>query len=254
MLALRDVGVALGGRPVVEGVDAVVERGAWLGLIGPNGAGKSTLLRAIAGLVRYTGEVELDGQEQRALDRRALARLVAYVPQEPLLPEEMAMHDYVLLGRTPHVGRRGESHDDLATAAGVLERLELSRFVGRRLGALSGGERQRAVIARVLAQEPRLLLLDEPTSSLDLGHQQRTLELVDELRRERGLTVVAAMHDLTLVGQYAGELVLLDGGRVVAAGTPREVLTPEAVAVHYGASIALLADAEHGVAVLPRRG
>ena len=253
MLALRDVTVELGGREVVAAVDARVERGGWLGLIGPNGAGKSTLLRAIAGLVRHSGVVELDGREQRALDRRTLARLIAYVPQEPLLPDEMVVHDYVLLGRTPHVGYRGEQEPDLAAAAEVLDRLELAAFARRRLGSLSGGERQRAVIARVLAQEPSLLLLDEPTTSLDLGHQQRTLELVDELRRERGLTVLAAMHDLTLVGQYAETLILLDRGRVVAAGSPAEVLTADAIAVHYGASVALIDDAELGVAVLPRR-
>jgi iron complex transport system ATP-binding protein len=254
MLALRNVSVELGTRTVVDSVDASVESGGWLGLIGPNGAGKSTLLRAVAGLVPHTGTVELNGGDRMGLDRRALARVVAFVPQEPLLPDEMRVRDYVLLGRTPHLGFRGEQASDLETSVAVLARLELSALAERQLRSLSGGERQRAVIARALAQEPALLLLDEPTSSLDLGHQQRTLELVDELRRERGLTVIAAMHDLTLVGQYADVLVLLDGGRVVAAGSPAEVLEASTIALHYGAEISLLQDPAVGVAVIPQRG
>src|SRR3712207_5983642 len=138
----------------------------------------------------------------------------------------MAVLDYVMLGRTPHISPLGrESAADLAVVDSVLRRLELLPFAGRMLSTLSGGERQRAFLARALAQEAPLLLLDEPTSALDIGHQQDVLELVDELRRDSALTVLATMHDLSVAGEYADRLVLMAGGRVVAAGPPREVLT-----------------------------
>ncbi len=241
MIELERVSVTLGGARVVESVSAIVDRGEWVTLLGPNGAGKSTLLRAIAGLVRAEGTIRVDGATLRELDRRGLARRVAVVPQSPQLPAALSVEDYVLLGRTPYLSYLGkESHDDRAAARRALARLDLQRFAGRGLGSLSGGERQRAVLARALAQEAPVLLLDEPTTALDAGRQQDVLELVDELRLESGLTVLSAMHDLTLAGQYAQRLLLLDGGRVVASGGPDEVLTEALVAEHYGASVRVL--------------
>jgi len=164
----------------------------------------------------------------------------------------MTVVEYVLLGRTPHVGYYGsETGRDRDALAAALSRLDLTELAGRRLVTLSGGERQRAVIARALAQEAPLLLLDEPTASLDVGRGQQALELVDELRRDRGLTVLSAMHDLTLAAQYADRLLLLDGGRVVAGGTAAEVLRPELIAKHYGAQVRVI---DNGVfAVVPSR-
>ena len=163
---------------------------------------------------------------------------VAYVPQSPNLPDDMTAAEYVMLGRNPYIGYFGaETTHDRSIVAGVLERLDLEPFAQRLLGSLSGGERQRLVIARALAQEAPVLLLDEPTSALDIGHQQQALELVDRLRRETGLTVLSAMHDLTLAGLYADRLTLLDRGTVVASGTAAEVL-----------------DARDAEAVLRRRG
>ena len=251
---LRSLSVRLGDATVVRDVSATVEEGAWVGLIGPNGAGKTTALRAIAGLVCYAGSVAVGGEEVARLGRTRVARLVALVPQEPVIPEDMHVADYVLLGRTPHLAAFArESDHDLETAGAALERLDLLAFARRRLGSLSGGERQRAVLARDLAQEAPILLLDEPTAALDVGRQQQVLELVDGLRRERGLTVVSAMHDLTLAGQFADHLLLLDGGRLVAAGEAAEVLTEELVATHYGASVRIVADPELGVVVVPAR-
>ena len=253
-LELSGVSVALADVLAVRDVSARVDQGEWVGLIGPNGAGKTTLLRAVAGLVAFTGEIRIAGVDAAALGRADLGRRVALLPQTPVVPEDMTVADYVLLGRTPHVGYfRSEGRDDVAAVVLALERLDLIRLARRRLGSLSGGERQRAVLARSLAQDAPVLLLDEPTAALDVGRQQQVLELVDELRASHGLTVVTAMHDLSLASQFADRLLLLAAGSLVAAGEPAEVVTPELVALHYGASVRVVADAEHGVAVVPTR-
>jgi cobalamin transport system ATP-binding protein len=253
VIGLAGVTVELGGRPVVDAVDAAVERGEWLALIGPNGAGKTTLLRAIARLVPFRGEISLAGRLSPELTRSELARLVAVVPQEPSTPPWMTVAEYVLLGRFPHLGPLAkEGARDRDAAARALARLDLLSFVHRRLGTLSGGEKQRVVVARALAQEASIVLLDEPTAALDIGHQQQALDLLDVLRQESGLTLVAAMHDLTLAAQYADRMLLLDNGRVVADGSPVDVLTEARIAEHYGAAIDVV-DVGGRIAVLPRR-
>ena len=253
MIQLRDLSVQYGGVDAVRSFSLEVERQQWVMLIGPNGAGKSSTLRALCGLVPFRGEVRLAGRDVRALRRRELARLVAFVPQHPQTPPELTVAEYALLGRTPHLGYfGGEGRGDRAAATRALERLELLPLADRSLGSLSGGELQRAVLARALAQEAPILLLDEPTTSLDLGRQQQALELVDSLRLD-GLTVLSTMHDLTLAGQYAHRLLLLDRGTVVADGSPAEVLSPANLAAFYGASVRIISD-EQGLFVLPRRG
>jgi iron complex transport system ATP-binding protein len=243
----------LGGRPVVDGIDATVSAGEWVALIGPNGAGKTTLLRAIARLVPFAGSITLDGRATVGLRRAELSRLVAVVPQEPSTPSWMTVGEYVLLGRTPHLGPLArEGGRDRDAAGRALTRLDLLEYHDRRLGTLSGGEKQRVVVARALAQEARIVLLDEPTAALDIGHQQQALDLLDVLRRESGLTLVAAMHDLTLAAQYADRMVLLDGGRVAADGLPPDVLTEEAIFRHYGASTDVVGVGDR-LAVIPRR-
>jgi iron complex transport system ATP-binding protein len=240
-LELDRVAVRLGGRNVVDGVSFSVEPGDWVTLIGPNGAGKTSLLRAIAGLVGHRGEIRLNGDPLHALRRRAVAQRVALVPQSPVMPAGLSVEEYVLLGRTPYVSYVGrEGRGDLAAAASAMARLDLAELASRQLGTLSGGERQRAVLARALAQEAPLLLLDEPTSALDAGRQQEALELIDGLRLDAGLTVVAAMHDLTLAGLYAPKLLLLSGGRIVAEGAAAEVLTEPLIEEHYGARVRVL--------------
>ena len=253
MIELQGLTVELGGRAVIDDVDLEVRRGAWVALIGPNGGGKTTLLRAIARLVPFAGEVLLGGRSTADLHRRELSRLLALVPQEPSTPPWMTVGEFVLLGRTPHLGALAkEGRRDREAASRALARLDLAEYRERLLGTLSGGERQRAVVARALAQEAPIVLLDEPTAALDIGHQQQALELVDALRAESELTLVSAMHDLTLAAQYAERMVLLDGGRVVADGAPRDVLTESLIAVHYGASIDVV-PVDGRVAVVPRR-
>jgi cobalamin transport system ATP-binding protein len=254
-VALDSVSVELGGRRVVDGVSAAVSPGEWVTLIGPNGAGKSTLLRAVAGLVPFAGSLALDGEEVARLGRRELARRVAFVPQSPLLPPGMRVWEYVLLGRTPHIGPFGhESERDLDAASRALERLDLGPFADRQLRTLSGGEQQRAVLARAIAQDAPLLLLDEPTTALDLGRQQQALELVASLRAEDGLTVVSAMHELTLAAQYADRLLLLSRGELVASGPAAEIVTEALISAHYGARVRVLSDGGGPVAVVPERG
>jgi len=251
---LVDVSVAYDGVTVLEGLSVGFPVGAWIGLIGPNGAGKTTLLRAIARLVPYRGDVRVAGASVSETSRRSLSRLVAFVPQRPLLPESMSVTDYVLTGRTPYISYLAtENHRDLEVVAGLLERLELGALAGRPLGSLSGGEAQRAVLGRALAQQARVLLLDEPTVSLDVGHQQQALELIDEIRTEHELTVISAMHDLTLAGQFADQLLLLSGGRAVAEGAARDVLTEDVIREHYGASVRILEEPGAGVLVIPTR-
>ncbi|MGW0485693.1 ABC transporter ATP-binding protein [Nonomuraea sp. NPDC003214] len=238
MIGVRDLSVRLGDREVLTGVDATVRRGEWLAIIGPNGAGKSTLLKAVMGVLAHRGEVDLDGRSAATLKPRQRARLIAYAPQTPAVPPDMTVFDYALLGRTPYIPYLGrESRHDREVTASVLDRLDLTAFATRRAGELSGGERQRVVLARALAQQAPVLLLDEPTTALDLGHQQQVLELVDRLRRADGLTVVTTLHDLTLAGQYADTLLLLARGRAVACGEPDKVLTEPLVGEHFDAHV-----------------
>lgn len=253
-LTALDVSVALDAAPVVRNVSFAVRPAGWLALIGPNGAGKSTLLRAVAGLIPYTGTVTLGAADARAMKPRERAGTLAYVPQEPVLPPDMTVARYVLLGRTPHLSYLASpGRHDRERAGAAMERLDVARFGQRRLARLSGGERQRVVLARALAGDPELLLLDEPTSMLDVGHEQQVLELVDALRRDAGLTVISTLHDLTIAGQYADTLVLLDGGRVIAAGTPEAVLTRSLIESVYAARVTVIAGGDGHPLVAPRR-
>ena len=221
-MRLRATGlrVRLRRAEVLRGIDLHLEAGEWLGVIGPNGAGKSTLLRALAGVLRHTGTLEI-GAGPRATQ-------IALMPQTPLLPEGMSVVEYVLLGRTAHLGwLRGETRRDRRIAAEVIGRLRLEEFADRPVTSLSGGEAERAVVARALAQQTQVLLLDEPTSALDLGHQAEVLSVVDELRRQDGISVIAAMHDLGSAARYADRLQLLAAGSTEAVGTPAQVLDPD---------------------------
>jgi iron complex transport system ATP-binding protein len=253
MIELESVSVRFGRKEVVRGVTADIAGGEWVALLGPNGAGKTTLLRAIAGLVPASGSIVVGGTPVARLGRREIARRVALVPQIPSLPPALTVTEYVTLGRTPYISYLAtESRRDLEAVERALERLELVELADRLLGSLSGGERQRAVLARALVQDAPVLLLDEPTSALDIGHQQQALELLDTLRADAGLTLVAAMHDLTLAAQYADRVLLMDGGRVVADGDPEAVLSEERLSLHYAASVRVLRDAD-GIAIVPRR-
>jgi iron complex transport system ATP-binding protein len=252
-LVVEDLHVELDGVSIVGGLSLEIQRGEWLGVIGPNGAGKTTMLRAAAGLVPYTGSIRLFGDEVAGLGRREVARRVAVVPQTPVIPPDMTVLEYVVIGRMPHLGYTGAVEPrDVDTCRAALARLDVAQLADRRLGSLSGGERQRAVLARAMAQDARLILLDEPTTALDIGAQQQVLELVADLRRSRALTVLSAMHDLTVAGQYPDRLLLVDGGREAVSGAPADVLTEETIARHYGASVQVVTDGA-SIAVVPLR-
>lgn len=255
-LELASVSVTYSDRVALAPFSDVATAGEWIGLIGPNGAGKSSLLRSIAGLVRHHGVVRVGDVRLDDLSDRERAQRVAYVPQEPLIPDDMTVTDYVLLGRTPYIGYWAtESKHDRQVVADTLDLLRLGDFAKRQLGALSGGERQRVVLARALAQQAPILLLDEPTSALDIGHQQQALELVTELRRSQSLTVISALHDLTLAGTYTDRLVMLHEGAVVASGPAADVLTAERLGTVYNVCVTVDIDPHDGaVIVVPRRG
>jgi iron complex transport system ATP-binding protein len=175
------------------------------------------------------------------------------MPQRPHLPDEMGVRDYVALGRTPHMGfLSGENHSDRDAVAGALDKLDLVPLAGRPLSTLSGGEAQRAVIARALAQEASVLLLDEPTAGLDVGHSVEVLEVVDQLRRSERLTVVSALHDLTLAGRFADRLALLSGGALIVEGPASEVLREDTLRDHYGAGVRVM-PSDEGPVVIPTR-
>jgi len=238
-LEARQVGVRYGARDALLGVDASVAPGEVLGVIGPNGSGKSTLIRVLSGVrAPSSGEVRLGDRPLHAIARRERARLIALVPQETRLSFPIRVRDLVLLGRSPHTSRFGlERREDLRAAHQAMERAEILDLAERSVDELSGGERQRAVLARALAQDARILLLDEPTAFLDLKHAVLLLDLVRDLCRSRALAVAVVLHDLNLAAMYCDRLLLLDRGRVHAAGSPAAVLTYRDLCAVYGTEL-----------------
>ncbi len=239
-LDVRGLTVAYGSRVALRDVSLALPGGQLLGLVGPNGSGKTTLIRAVSAVVAsQDGHIRLDGADAADLSARETALRVAVVPQNPHLPPAFTALELVLMGRTPHLNLlQSEQEADLAAARRAMLATETWELADRPIGELSGGERQRCLVARALAQETPLLLLDEPTAHLDIGHQAATLRLMTRLcRSER---VLAAVHDLTLAGQFCHRLVMLHQGRVVAEGSPEEVLTPERLQQVYGASVRVL--------------
>jgi iron complex transport system ATP-binding protein len=254
MISFESLTVRYGDATALHEIAGRVPDGEWLGVIGPNGAGKTTLLNSIARLVPYSGSITVCGRLADRLSRREQAKLVAYVPQRPLLPPDMTVGDYVLLGRTAHIGYlRTETAADRRVCADAIDRLDLGALAARLLRTMSGGELQRVVLARALAQQAPVLLLDEPTSALDLGRRMDALELIDEVRRERSLTVLSAIHDLTLAGQFADRLLLLAGGEIAASGRADEVLRDAVLTRHFGAGVQVLTTDSGDIAVISRR-
>ena len=242
------------GLPGVQQVSVAVERGAVVGLLGPNGSGKTTLLRVLAGMLAPTeGRVTLDGVGIGTLARRALARRIAVVPQETHLAFDYSVGEVALMGRYPHLGPfELEGPRDMSIARDALAATGTVHLEHRSFATLSGGEKQRVVIASALAQQADILLLDEPTASLDLGYQLDISTLVARLNRERGLTVVVATHDLNFAAGLCRSLVLLRGGRVLAAGPTAETLNAAAIRALYDVEASVWFDQRaKRVAVVP---
>ncbi|MGV8079311.1 MAG: ABC transporter ATP-binding protein [Syntrophales bacterium] len=224
---------------VLRDVSLDVEHGAFLGILGPNGSGKTTLLNLIDGILApREGRVLLEGADAASLDRNELARIVAVVPQDSPLIFPFTVQEIVLMGRAPHLGRwRFEGKQDFEIARNAMERTGTLPLAGRPMSALSGGERQRVFIARALAQEPRILLLDEPTSNLDIRHQSAFFGLVAELNRTQGLTVIAVSHDINLASLYCRRIVLLKDGTVHGEGRPEEIISEESIRNVFGVPV-----------------
>jgi iron complex transport system ATP-binding protein len=212
---------------VLDSISFTVTRGELLVIIGPNGSGKSTLLKALAGILRpNTGRIEILGQDLRSQARREMARKVALVPQQTSVSSAYTVLETVLMGRYPHQGLLGlESSKDMYVAKEAMHSTRIEHLAERSLAQLSGGELQRVLIARALCQEPEIMLLDEPTSSLDLAHQVRIMDLLESLHTSHDLTVIMVAHDLNLASLYGKRLLLIRDGRLVGHGPPRDVLT-----------------------------
>ena len=230
-------------KRLLDGVSLHADRGQLVGLVGPNGAGKTTLLRALSGILRcQEGVVRFDGVDVEHQSSRALAASVALVPQIAPYTHGFNVIELVLMGRYPHLGRfQIEGREDNRIARDAMRLTETEQFADRTLDTLSGGERQRVFIARALTQQPRVLLLDEPTTNLDVLHQLKVLNVVRRLVDD-GLTAIAAIHDLNMAARYCDRLVLLSGGRVLAEGPPEQVLSPETMESAFGVRAAIHRD------------
>ena len=239
MLEALAVTAGYDDRPVVREVNLSVARGQFLGLVGPNGSGKSTLIRSLSRVLPpIRGQVLLDSVDIYRMSARELARRLAVVAQENPVHFDFSVREVVLMGRAPHLGRFGlERVQDYAIAEECLELTHTAAFADRPITALSGGERQRCMIARALAQQPEVMLLDEPTAHLDITHQIEILDLARRLTADRNLATVVVLHDLNLAGQYCDLLALIADGRLLALGSPREVITEDNIRAAYHADV-----------------
>jgi iron complex transport system ATP-binding protein len=239
VLSVKNVSAGYGRKLVVRDVTMRVAEGEFVGLIGPNGSGKTTLLRVISGVLAPSeGEVLLRDAPLRTIGKRRLAQMMACLPQELASDLAFTVREIVLMGRSPHLSRIGrETRQDSEAAEKAMALADIADIADRFMTEISGGERQRAFIAMCLAQEPQILLLDEPTSHLDVGHQLSLLDLVKRLNRRSGMTVVAVFHDLNLASEYCDRLLLLHQGRAEALGSPQEVLTAEIIRRVYQAKV-----------------
>ncbi len=240
LFELERLSFSYGERKAVDGVDLIVRPGEMVGIVGPNGAGKSSLMAILAGVrSSYEGSCRFAGREIAAWDRRALARRVAFIPQSLRLEFPFTAEQVVFMGRTPHCRGLFETAADRAAVDRALDLTDARQFANRPFGELSGGEKQRVVLASALAQEPEALLLDEPTTFLDLQHQLGLYSLLRELARE-GKAILAVTHDLNLAATYSDRLVVIACGQAVADGPPRQVLQAEMVERVFGAKVEVI--------------
>ena len=254
MVEVEDLTAGYGRIVALREVCLVVDRGEMMAVVGPNGSGKSTLLRVLSGVLTPTaGRVRIAGRDLSAYPRRRLARMTAVVPQETSTDFSFSVDEVVLMGRAPHLGRLGfPGEHDLSVAREAMARMGVEHLCGRGLQEISGGERQRVIIARALVQEPEILLLDEPTSHLDIRHQVEIYDLMAELNAERGITIVSVLHDLNLAAMYFRRVAVLSEGTVHSIGPSAEVLTYATIKAVYGTEVYVaLNDVTGAVNILP---
>jgi len=238
-ISLTKAGFKYGERTVLHDITLETRPGEFLAVIGPNGSGKSTLLKGMCGLLRpFSGSVKLDGRHMDGSSRAQVARKIALVPQGAFLPELFTAMEIVLMGRTPHLGLlRYEGGSDILAAANAMEATETGRLAGRRVNELSGGERQRVLIARALAQEAGILLLDEPTANLDINYQAGILDFLKKLCRDKGLSIVSALHDVNLASQYGDRVIVLRDGVIYKEGRPKDVIDSPTLREAFGVDV-----------------
>ncbi|WP_462332104.1 ABC transporter ATP-binding protein [Schwartzia sp. (in: firmicutes)] len=251
-LEAKNLTVAFEGRTILKNVNVSFTPGKRTAIIGPNGAGKSTLLKALSSLNRkYEGQVLLDGEDVREMGRKKLSQRLAILPQGAQAPADVTVRQLVDFGRFPYRSwlRPGDPKADREAVEWALERTQLNDFVDRRVMRLSGGERQRAWIAMALAQKPEILLLDEPTTYLDIGHQLEVMNIVEELNRDYGITIIMVLHDINHALQYADEIVIIKEHGIFAQGTPKEILTVGMLAKVFGVEADIFVNSK-GISVL----
>ncbi|MGG1552077.1 heme ABC transporter ATP-binding protein [Paenibacillus ferrarius] len=251
MIDVKQLSYKIKDQAILKEISFQVTEGEFFGIIGPNGSGKSTLLRQLSGVdpVR-SGEVRLGGKPVGSYSRKELAKWLAVLQQDALPPVGFTVREVVEMGRFPFQNWLGEEKEDAgALITAILQKLELTALAERAIERLSGGERQRAALAKVMAQQPGLLLLDEPTTFLDIGYQIQMMDYIANWQKETGLTTVAVLHDLNLAAQYCSRLLVIHDGRAVAVGTPEQILTSELIAQVYGTTPIIL---KHPVSEVPQ--
>lgn len=251
-IVIQDLSFRYRSAPVLQGLTFDVGRGKVLGLLGPNGSGKSTLIKCINQVLKPQGKVVMDGEEIHRMPLCDVARRIGYVPQSEIMGMSMTVFDAVLMGRRVHMGWKPTARD-LEVVSRVLEEMKIDHLALEDIWELSGGQRQKVFIARALAQEPEVLLLDEPTSSLDLKHQLDTMEIIRALVNRSGISIVMAIHDINLAARYTDTVALIQHGTIYGIGTPLELFTPRAVRDVYGVEITFLYDKNGNPVIVPVR-
>ena len=239
MISVKNISAGYGGKFALKEVSIDINSGDFVGLIGPNGSGKTTFLRVLSNvLIPKAGQILLQGDNLQKISKRKLAKTIAYLPQDISLNLSFTVREIALMGRSPHLSRLGrETNKDFEITDRAMRLADVSHLSDRLITELSGGEKQRALIAMCLAQEPKVLLLDEPTSHLDVGHKLSFLDLIRKLNYQSNMTVIAVFHDLNLAAEYCHKLMLLDQGQVESLGLPKNVLTSDMIQKVYGAKV-----------------
>jgi iron complex transport system ATP-binding protein len=256
-LEIENITLDYGQRPVIRDISFRLRPGELLGLVGPNGCGKTSVIKSLSRILTPgSGRILLDGNELSAIPRNTLARLIGVIPQNPSLPETFTVFEVVILGRNPHLGLlSAETARDMAIVWQAMERTGITQLAKRRIGELSGGEKQRVTIARVLAQQPQIILMDEPTANLDISQQMDILNLITGMCREKNTAGMIAIHDLNIAAQYCTSIIMLKNGQIYAEGVPCQVITAENVREVFGADTTIYHHPENNLPmVLPNAG